>query len=387
MARKPAEAKDAEAPAAPRKRRSKAADGPWRLPPLPWILRAGRGRQTPSEPLRIFSASLTEAFLLAVHLRDAEVVAIDAAASRVRAARTAAGRRRLRNLRIEEASLDQPALGELIGGNFDVVLAHEVLHRCTDPDGALRNLSAACAPEGTVYVTVRGPSHPAQRFDAALARFGLDRGDDTHELPDAAKVHLLLAGLGGFAAENLETEVGTSAAPAGEWIARASGAGLHLRATTLTARYLPRALAGGGTRLLASFSLPALAGFLDSYLCPEKLELVFSRQAPAEPPWRDPDALADWIPAGRFLPLGKLPELEAPWDALASVDVEIIGVLEPQNFTLSRYMLELLRRSDGQISLRELMAGIPHETKVDDILGALHFLHYAFILELQPPIS
>ncbi len=387
MARKPAEAKNAAGAAAPRKRRRKASEGPWRLPPLPWILGAGRGSLVPAEPLRIFSASLPEAFLLASHLREAEVVALDEAQGRVRAARTSASRRRLRNLRIEQAPLDQPALGELIGGNFDVVLAHEVLHRCADPDAAWTNLSAACAPEGSVFVTVRGPSHPVQRFDEALAQFGLDRGDDAGELPDALKIHQLLAGLGGFAADLPNGEAASSAAPAREWIARAAGAGLHLRATTLTARYLPRALAGGGTRLLTSFALPSLAVFLDNYLHPETLEMVFSRRAPAEPPWRYPEALAGWIPLGRFLPLAKLPPLEAPWDALAAVDVEILGVIEPQNFTLSRYMLELLRRSDGRTSLRDLMAAIPHETSPEDLVGGLHFLHHAFILELLPPAA
>lgn len=31
------------------------------------------------------------------------------------------------------------------------------------------------------------------------------------------------------------------------------------------------------------------------------------------------------------------------------------------------------------------MASIPHETKVQDIVGGLHFLHHTFIQELLPP--
>jgi len=386
MARKPAEAKEEAAEGERRKRRKRTPDGPWRPTPLPWILGAGRSCLVVAEPVRILSATLPEAFLLAASLKDAEVVAFDHSARRVRAAKTAATRRRLRNLRIEYAQIDQPALGELIGGNFNAVIAHDVLHQAGNIDGAWGNLSAACAPDGSLYVMLRGSAHPAGRIDAALASFGLDRAS-----PDAPQVHSLLAAIGGFACaspEDLAAEFGPSGAgafSASDWVDQAARAGLHLRATTLTSRYLTRALAGGGTGLLAAFSLPALASLLDSYLQPASFEMVFTREVPAEPPWREPGALLDWTPVGRFLPLFKLQPLGEPWDALATVEVEIHGVLEPQSFTLSRYMLELLRLSDGRATLREIIAAIPHETGAETLVGGLHFLHHAFILELLPP--
>jgi hypothetical protein len=386
MARKPAEENKDAAPAAKKRRRHRAADAPWRPPPLPWILAAGCDRPAADFPARILGANLPEAFLIAGSLKDSEVVAIDTSEKLVRAARTSAARRRLRNLRIEQASLDQPALGELTGGNFNVIVAHDVFHRCNNHTQAWRNLSAACAPRGSVYVSLRGASHPSHRFAGALAAFGLGSEDDSDDLPEVANVQRLLAGLGGFLAADADELKGEiSALTANDWILQAADAGLHLRATTLTSRFLPRALAGGGTRALASFKLPKLASFLDEYLCPASLELVFAREAPCEPPWCDPGLLADWIPVGRFLPLGKLEVMNEPWDALATVDVEIHGVLEPQSFTLSRYMVELLRCSDGQTPLGELMKRIPHETKPADLVGGLHFLHHAFILELLPP--
>jgi len=386
MARKPAEENKDAAPAAKKRRRQRAADSPWRPPPLPWILAAGSDRPAADFPARIFVANLPEAFLLAGHLKDAEVVAIDPSEALVRAARTSAARRRLRNLRIEQASLDQPALGELTGGNFSIVLAHDVLHRCDDHAQAWRNLSAACAPGGSVYVSLRSAAHPSHRFDQALAAFGLGREDESGDRPEVSAIQRLLSGLGGFAAPDTEgTAAESSPFTAKDRLAQAAEAGLHLRATTLTARFLPRALAGGGTRALAAFKLPKLVSLLDEYLCPSSFEMVFAREAPCEPPWHDPDVLAEWIPLGRFLPLGKLEAMAEPWDALAAVDVEIHGVLEPQSFTLSRYMVELLRCSDGKTPLGELMKSIPHETKPADLLGGLHFLHHAFILELIPP--
>lgn len=392
MARKPAADKEEpDAGAKPKARRKPAASGPWLPPPLPWILRAGRSTNEIESPSRIFCAGLSEGFLLAATLRDAEVVAIDPDAESVKAARTAAGRRRLRNLRCEEASLDQPALGELIGGNFDLVLAHDALSRVKDADAAFVNLSAACAVDGTVYASVRSASHPSSRLRDGLAAFGLDGEEIDEENKDGEAVAKLLAGLGGFLPANariLSLELngrGTGPAPLVAWLDRAGAAGLNLRATTLTAKTLPASLNAGGTKLLSSFSLSKLAILLDKFLAPASVEMVFSRQPVPDVPWGEPEMLLDWRPVSRFLPLGKLQEMHEPWNGLAGIEVEIQGVLAPQNFTLSHYLIELIRRSDGRKTLAELTSEIPHEVAAADLVGALHFLHHSFILELQEP--
>jgi SAM-dependent methyltransferase len=392
MARKPAADKqDSGAEEKSKRRRKPSAAGPWRPPPLPWILRAGRDTNDIASPVRILCSGIAEAFLLAANLPDAEVVAFDDDPQIVKTARAAAGRRRLRQLRIEEASIDQPALGELVGGNFDLVLAHDVLHRAKDADAAFRNLAAACAQDGTVYASVRSSSHPSARFDDALKSLGLRRDEIGDEDAEGQAVVRMLAGLGGFPSANgqaLPEEFkggGTGPAPLAAWLDRAAAAGLHLRATSLTAKTLPATLNSGGTKSLAAFSNPKLGIFLDAFLQPGSVELVFARTPPVEVPWSDPELLRDWRPVSRFLPLAKLPEMTEPWNGLASVEVEIHGVLDPQSFTLSHYLLELIRRSDGTKTLGDLMAEIPHETDIAGLVPALHFLHHAFILELQQP--
>lgn len=392
MARKPAADKDTPAADTKSKRKRKPADsGLWRPPPLPWILRAGTYDDRAATPSRILCTGLTEGFLLAAHLPETEVVAIAGDPQVIKTARTAAARKRLRNLRIEEAEPDQPGLGELVGGNFDLVLAHDALHLVRDADAAFANLAAACADNGTVYASVRSAAHPSARLDVGLADFGLERGEITEENTDGEAVAKLLAGLGGFLPSHAtefsrELQGGsTGAAPLAAWLDRAGAAGLHLRATTLTAKTLPAALAAGGTKPLSSFSLPKTAVLLDKFLEPSSVELVFSRQAVAGVPWSEPDRLLSWRPVSRFLPLAKLPEMQEPWNGLAGIEVEIHGVLAPQNFTLSHYLVELIRRSDGTKNLAELMAEIPHEAEVATFIGALHFLHHSFILELQAP--
>lgn len=394
MARKPAADKDKSGrDDKPKRRRKASSAGLWRLPPLPWIMRAGTSRDHSAAPLRILCAGLTEGFLLAAHLPDSEVVVIARDPEAVKTARTSAARKRLRHLRIEEAVPDQPALGELVGGNFDLVLAHDVLHLAKDADLAFVNLATACAENGTVCVSLRSAAHPSSRLDAGLRAFGLARGeltgDDRKDDDEAAA--RLLAGLGGFMPANtrdfpheLRGE-GIGPAPLAAWLDRAGAAGLNLRATTLAAKTLPGALAAGDTKLLSSFPLSKLAVLLDAFLAPSSVELVFSRETVPQVPWGEPDLLTAWRPISRFLPLNKLQPMQAPWNGLAGIEVEIRGVLAPQKFTLSNYLVEVIRRSDGTKSIADLMSEIPHETDLTDLVGALHFLHHTFILELQAP--
>jgi len=388
MPRKPAADKPAEAP--PKKRRSPARSGAWNIPPLAWILQAGRTNAVAPNPQRILCANLPEAFALASHLREIDITLLETDEALANQARTAARRRRLSNLRIEHGAIDQPALGELVGGNYDTIVAHDVLHRAADPRTALQNLCAAAATDGSIYLALRAADHPSGRLDQTLATFGLDREDLTDEDNETTRIARLLSALGKFLPADGRS-LATDTATAGQgrffsaWLDLTDQAGLHLRATTLTAQALPAALAGGGTAPLASFTLPRLVALLENFLRPPLVEAVFSRTPHEQPPWREREALADWRPISRFLGLGKLEALQPPYTDTAAVDVEIHGVLPPQNFQLSRYVLEILRRSDGQTPLAALMAQIPHQTTPTEILPALHFLHHAFILELLPP--
>ena len=384
MARKPA----ADNPdASTKKRRRSSRSDAWRPPPLPWILRAGRTSDEVFGTSRFLCCDLPEAFALASHLKEAEITLLEADPTLADTAGKAARRRRLPNLRVEYGNIDQEALGELTGGNYDVVLAHDTIHRAADPASALHNLAAAAALSGTVYLGLRGSTHPGNRVAQTLAEFGIDVAEIGDDNENGQKVGRLVGGL----ARCLPVEPRDLAAEfrhaAGrslvDWLGLAETAGLHLRASTLTAQALPAALPGGGTALLTNFKLPKLCRLLDTLLQPPGYHLLFSRQPVVEPPWRDPSQLASWRPLSRFLDLAKLEPLPPPLTDAASVEVEIDGVLAPQNFTLSRYMLEVLRRSNGRHSIGDLMAAIPHETEIGELAPALHFLHHAFILELQ----
>lgn len=365
----------------------------WTLPPLGWIMEAGRTRGRGGIPKRILSSTLPEAFFLSSNLKESEVVALCEDPAELRGARISAGRRKLGNLRIEVGRLDQPALTELVGGNHDLVIANDVMHGVDDIGSALANIAATSAAEGSIYLSVRGASHASTRLDEALSKFGLDRPETLPEdsSSETSRVLLLIASLGGFLPQDgqafaRELRGGSSsqgaAAPLEYWLDESTKAGLHLRSTTLTSKALPASLSAGGSGLLSSFSLPKLASLVDQIQCPSRLELILSKERYSEPAWKDSENLAKCHPSARFIPLSSIAPLEPPWDALVGAEVEIQGILEKQKFTLSRYMLEILRRADGTLPLGKLMEEIPHEVSLEEITGAFHFLHYSFIMEM-----
>ena len=356
-------------------------------------MEAGRTHGRGGIPKRILSATLPEAFFLASNLKEAEVVALCEDPAELRGARVSASRRKLKNLRIEEGRLDQPALTELVGGNHDLVIANDVMHGVDELGIALANIASTSSPEGSIYLSVRGSSHAATRFDQALSKFGLDRPESLPEDPssETSRILLLIASLGGFLPRDRqafarELRVGASspggAAPLEYWLEESAKAGLYLRSTTQTSKSLPATLSTGGSGLLSSFSLPKLASLIDQIQRPPRIELILSKYRYSEPPWKNPQDLATWHPSARFIPLSSIAALDPPWEALAGVEVEIQGILEKQKFTLSRYMLEILRRSDGSMPLGKLMEEIPHEVSLEEISGAFHFLHYSFIMEM-----
>lgn len=379
--------------AAPRVRpspKSRSTTGStWSAPPLGWILHAGSGLVDSSPPARILCGGLMEAFALAQHLREADVTAVEPDAEVAAAARAAARRRRLRHLRIEHGSLDQPAFGELVGGNFDLIMVQDALHRAADSAAALHNLASAAAPAAPVYLALRGGGHPASRLGPALEAFGLGSDDLTAEHAECLAIARLVASMGDFLPNqprDLPLEISRAAGrPLSDWLLLAAQAGLNLRATSLTAQALPSALMGGGTGLLASFDLPHLAGWLEMFLAPPLVACVLVRNTVPAPPWREPGALAAWRPLSRFLDTRKIAPSEPPLSTQAAVEVEIPGVLPSRRFILSRYLVEILRRADGRVSLGLLMEGLDHQASLEELVSGLHFLHYSFILELLPP--
>lgn len=350
----------------------------WRLPPLAWILSAGRPQPHAALSRVLVCRAIPEALILAKSLPDTDFIVIDSSPEALRLLQIAAKRRRLANLEALTASLEQPALAELTGRNFDLVLAF--FDQELNFSACLENLQA-CASRihGTVYVRFPGPGHPLRRLDKILPDLGLESGTSTRKNP----LLELLSAMGGDPFQsNLQ--------PDPEWgfsdvLQKFTSGGFHYAASLHVPETLTRSLNAGGLSPLTHLSREALGRLIDHLGCHPIHQVIFSTQPCPEPPWAETDALGAWRPFAQYLPRTSIPPQEAPFDRALVVDVSIHGVLSKIQMNISSYVLELLRNSDGQSSLQQLMLEIPSQAPLKELVPALFFFFHSTILNLLPP--
>lgn len=358
----------------------------WRLPPLPWILSGGAPIH-PAPPKRILlGGCVQEALLLAKNLPDSAIVALDSSSKLVRALRLSATRRRLPNLSVHEASWIQPGLLDSVGRSFDLILLPAFPVPASDLASALGNISQCLArPGGRIYLRLPGESHPFHKAPEIFQALGLSARLADGADPDQPNL-LLAAALAG---DSLPGNTPRRAAvfSIGDWLAAFRTADLHFTACLHTPGILARGLAFGGVDSLRPANAEKLATLLDLVANPVERHILFSSEAPAEPPWDDAESLGDWQPSVRYWPREKIPAQSEPFNRIFSVDLEIQRVLPKISLRLSGYMLEVLRTSDGLTPLRDLMSRIPHKATLEELLPALWFFHHACILHLEPPAA
>ena len=367
-------------------RRSRRASNAlqWRLPPLPWMLSAGRHSLGCSPKRILIGGAIQEALLLAKSLPDCEVVVIDSSAKLVRALRLSAKRRRLTNLASMEASWDQPHLAEVTGRNFDLIILPGFPVASGGLATSLENLTQSIShPSGAIYLRVPGDTHPFHRSSEIFEAFGQSTRV-SHSPDNVPPMLLMAAALSGDSMPN-STPLHSATFSLGEWISAFQSSRLHLAEALHVPGILVRALSGGFIDALGLRDATALATLFDRFANLVERHLVFNLVESLPPPWENAAALGDWCPSISFWPREKIPVQQAPFNRNFSVDFEIHRVLPKVSLQLSAYMLELLRCSDGETSLRDIMARIPHEASLEDFTSALWFFHHSCIFHLLPP--
>lgn len=356
----------------------------WQIPPLPWILSAGRPHRGASLLRVLFCGAIPEALIFAKSCPEADVVVVDSSEKATRALKVSAKRRRLGNLVAVTAELDQPALAEITGRNFDLIIAEEVLDSPLDVEAALENLrDCASRNSGTLYLKVMGTHHPLLRLPEILPAFqSAEDGTDQAKLPQLLVD--LICSLGGD--QIGRNPVHGTPQPLSDWLEVCARHGFHYAAGLNVPSILGKAVkAGGSVQPLFSFERQALLLALDVVARPASHYLTFSTVPCPEPPWNDCDALASWRPIIQFWPRSSLPVQQAPFNRVVGVQIQIQRVLPTLDLQLSSYVLELLRTSDGNSSLSELMKAIPYEAILEDLVPALYFFYHTSILNLFPP--
>ncbi|MEO8218579.1 MAG: class I SAM-dependent methyltransferase [Acidobacteriota bacterium] len=367
----------------------------WALAPIEWIRSMWFA---PIEgPMRILVAGCgvgTEAFAFARRFPSAEIVAVDFSARSIAAARkeqrsTPHGTR----IRFEIADITSSTLFKL-AGRCHIVSCHGVLSYIEEPLLALRNLVRCLDPSGVLIMGVNGASHVSRSWRRLLPQFGIDPS----EFRESARVRRALRlfdSLSGDEHALVEREAGylagdlfgplNLALPLSEWNALCQEAGLHLLGNYAAFFDVRPAVNAGLHALVLPRSRSEVAGLLDELQPGSFHRVLYSRTVAATPSWRDPKALLDWRPALTPLFSMRLPARRRQWKEMRQVTLESAPTNTKISLSVPQWEVEILARSDGRKSLREILDPVRPAVPGRSLSEAMYLLYLVGAVNLLSP--
>jgi SAM-dependent methyltransferase len=365
---------------------------PWRLPPWEWVASITDGLA----PRRILVAGCgtgLEAFALRERFPKSEIVAFDFAAQSIRVARRLQKRcARWHDIRFVRADLTDRRLAQETGDGFDFISCHGVLSYLSKPERALRNLSRCLAADGIFYLGVNGAGHFSRTWRKFLPAFGFEM----ERWPGGRRLwrHLELAVAlsGEWHAELLRYGPGYLASdlfgplihdlPLAEWVRKCLAAGLHLRGSHGVQRLIWPAINDGSCELFMPRSRGEIAALVDLLRPNSFHRLIFTREAEPEPPWLRPNELMRW----RSLAAPALRRRRWPRaDHSRVVRIQNRAANRVIDLRGAGWELDLLRGSDGEHSIREILRRNRRTVAPGMVRSQLYLFYLLELVNLRPP--
>jgi SAM-dependent methyltransferase len=375
----------------------RAAVASWSLPPLEWIDTVRENPQ-PLAPARILVAGCgvgTEAFAVAQRFSDAEVVAVDFSARSIATARrlqrTADGGERVR---FEVADLASPRLIEMTGDRFDLVSCHGVLSYVPDTGAALRNFARCLTPAGILVLGVNGAAHPSVRWRRVLNGFGIDEGEFREGDPvrqvlrvcDSLSLYppVPIAEMdAGYLAGDIFGPLNQSL-PLEEWNDFFRDAGLHVLGN-YHAFFAVRALLNRDLHVVVMPRSRAEMGELVDLLQPASFHrLILSRRPAIETPWNDATKLLRRRPLLTPLFKPRWPRGGGASRNLRNVTLKSPSTATAVDLRVPQWEVEVLRRADGERSLREILEAVRPPVPAKVLREAMYLLYLLGVLNFLP---
>ena len=371
----------------------------WRLAPMAWInalWKPGAKDQSMRKILVAGCGTGSEAFKFRRCFPKAKIVAVDFSPRSIAIARHLQKCARPKpKIRFVVADLASRNLSKITGNGFDFVSCHGVLSYVPQPVKVLTNLKRLLKTDGALYLGVNGTEHFSVRGRLFLPAFGFDLAEP-HEGPYLRNVLKLWEAI-------LNEPGGTSFAkfPIGylagdlfgplihnlslrDWTRLASTAGLHFQSNCSSWRTLRSAMEKAQFRLIIPRSRSEVCQLL-AIAAPERFhKLLFTRQAPTNPPWQNQEELRRWRPTLTNLYVVHLPRRTSSQQTLRSVTFKSVAMNTRLDWKMPEWEVEILRRSNGRQSLHEILGGIPHPVPSWLLREQLYVLHQLLVITLLP---
>ena len=377
--------------------RSAAARAIWRLAPMKWINAVWQ--TTRPFPQRILVAGCgtgNEAFAWRRQFPRADIVAVDFSPQSVAIARHLQKRApRAQRIRFLVGDLAAKRFSKIVGHDFDFISCHGVLSYVPKPERVLRNLAQCLNADGALYLGVNGGQHPSVGGRQFLPAFGFDMT----ELRDLSRLRQLLklcdAILGNKGASCLANKPASYLAsdlfgplirnlPLSDWISMARDAGLYFQSNYSAYRVLRRTMEQDFPQFLIPRSRGELCELVEKLAPSSFHQILFTRRPPVNPPWEGHDALLAWRPILTRLYTVRVPKRARQWQALRVVTMKSPSTDSRLDWRMPEWGLEILRRSDGKRTLREIVQKLAEPIRRDLLQKQLYQLHQLLIINLLP---
>jgi SAM-dependent methyltransferase len=366
----------------------------WPLPPVEWINAMWQpGRVSPDRILVAGCGTGAEAFALRRRFSRAEIVAVDFSPRSIAIARDMQARvPKMNDIRFLAGDFTSPQFPKSVGCDFTFISCHGVLSYVPQPGRALRNFVRCLTPDGALYLGVNGSAHYSGAWRRALPAFGFEMADfrDGRRLRDILRLCDAVAGqdvppIGKLPASYLASDLFGSLIhnlPLAEWIQLTRHAGLHFLGSFSAMHQLRPALNNGSYRLLIPRSRAEVAEFLDVMAPSSFHRLVFSRTAPVNPPWENPEALLDWRPLLTPVYLGRWPKGKGSSKSLRNLKIKSTATNTLIELCVPEWELEILRQSEGKQTLRKILASCVPAIKPQVLQQQLYLFYQLAVINL-----
>lgn len=326
-----------------------------------------------------------EVFLLAKQYPLAQIVGIDFSERSIAFANAQNQKENLPNIHFEVADITTQEWCKKYP-LFDFILCHGVADYVADTTAFLQTMSACLAFKGVLMMTVNSPFHPAKRIKEAFENLGIlpESFTDSPEQRTLLQITANLMGesagiigIGNAPKTYLEVDIFPPIAhhySMDKWCELAQEKGLFFGGS-LDAPVGLTVLSDPELPLLYNMGKPALSAWTARLRQHAGMQLLFTKKAKKEPQFNDAESILSWKPrlaAG----IGALPPLVGEANRPRPLTLRFQGLPDFVIHTTA-YDLEVLRRCDGQISIREILENMPVQGEEEHLWACL-FRAYHF---------
>jgi hypothetical protein len=263
---------------------------------------------------------------------------------------------------------------------------------------AFANISSCLASDGLFYLGVNGAAHFSASWRPILHRLGFD----INEMLDGARLRKTLSLLDNLSATEICSIAKREPALLSgdlfgplirnlslrDWVAMCARADLHFLASAAVSFFVRPVINHGSFPHLIPRTRADISLLMDILQPASFHALLFCKRPPSSPPWANVGALLHWRPLlAPHLRKHRWPRHRGAWKTQRTFKIKTPATNTLIHLRVPEWLLEILRQSQGQRPLRQILRLIGGRINYRELQQQLYLLHHLDVLSLEEPAS